>query len=207
ARQPDDEDRIPCGAAQSGPLAKKLCGKKVVGPRQPIVMLIRVVAKLQAAQSVPLGVVQEGLLELPVVLQRLAERKVEMEPLVWIQFRRIQRGAHRADILRRESKGLQVRKAPVRLSQFRYELDALAIGSDALFVVPGGLQCVPEAHPDLRLIRILVQHFPVELQRGLVFADRSEDCRLEVTVADGRRLARKTAGDGGDRLRRLVLTM
>ena len=82
----------------------------------------------------------------------------------------------------------------------RRELDAPAVGADAVVLPPGGLQRVAVAHPDLRLARVLREDARVDLDRALVFAEPTRDRGLEVAIAGIARLLAEQAVDLGQRL-------
>ena len=111
-----------------------------------------------------------------------------MKPVVGRQRRARELLAHGLRLRRREAKRLEIREAPVSLAEIRRPFDALEIGVDALGVVAGGLERVPQAHPHLGLVRIVREHASVLLDGRRVLADAPEDRGLEIAIAGIARL-------------------
>ena len=138
--------------------------------------------------GIALGIVDEGLFVGSVVLERFAQRELEMQPILARQIRPLQGGAHGELVGLGEAECLQVGETPISFAQRRLHRYRTPVGADAVFLAPRGLQRVSVTHPDLRLARVLAQHALVDLDRTRVFAHVRQDRRLEVQVAGIARL-------------------
>ncbi len=153
------------------------------------------------------GVVAERRCEIAGVLQRLAERVVQVEAVVVAQVGARHRLAHRPSLGRLEPHRLQVGEAPVGLAEAGRERDGAAIGGDGVGRTAGRLQRVPVAQPDLRLAVPLGQHALVELDGAGVLADQAERRGHQVAVVGIGRVFGQQALDVGQRRLGLVLAM
>ncbi len=207
ARQPDYEDRIARRAAGIGASVEKLARQQIDGPAHGVRMLVGTVVKLFAVQTISLGIVLERRVEPLLILARLAQRELEMQPVFGRQVRERELRLHRLDVGGCEAKRLEVCKTPVGFAEIRRQLDALAVGPHALFLPPRSLQYVPEAEPHLRLARILGKDSGVKIDGLAVFADADEHVRLEVAMARVVRLGGQHRFDLPQRLTRPVLAV
>jgi len=113
-------------------------------------------------------------------LHGLAEREMKVQAVLGAEIAARELRCHGLDLGRREAIGLQVGQAPVRLTERRLELDAVAIRLDALRPTTGRLQRVSLAHPELWLARVVREQPGIGRDRTLVFAEPRQRaaCRL-----------------------------
>ena len=179
ARQAHDEDRGRARRAVTLPLLEELARVDAARAQQAARGLLGPIRHELEPDPVALGVVPERALVLGLVLERLAERELEVAALLAVDLA-AQRGAHRRDLVGGEAEGLEVREAPPGLAVARVERDRAAVGLDRARLVAGRAERVAEAEPDLRVARILLEQGFVERDRGFVVAHAAEHHRLEV---------------------------
>ena len=141
------------------------------------------------------------------ILERLAEREVEVEAVGVGQITGRQRGLHRADIVCGKLHGLQVGKAPPDFAEGRGNRQRLPVGGDPVGLPPDGFQHMAIAHPDLGLARRGLQHLLVKRNRLVEPADPAKGCGLQVGMGDILRFNRPDQIELGNRLRWPVLTV
>ena len=149
----------------------------------------------------------EGWLVLPLILERLAERELEMQSIIIRQAVRLERRAHRAHVLAVEAKGLEIGEAPVDFTERRLQGSGAAVGRYALGQASLRLQRVAVTHPDLRLLRKVFEHRLINLDRLTVIARTCQQRRLEIAVAGIARLLRQQLIDVRQRLRGSALSI
>src|SRR5579862_27226 len=130
ARHADDEDRIAGLASRAAPRREELRRERRARAAQVIAQRLRLIFHGFAAQRVGEAVLFEGFFVETFVLQRLAEREMEVEAVLVLDVASRDLLAHRGRVVRREAEGLEVRKAPPRLAEAGLEAEALAISSD-----------------------------------------------------------------------------
>ena len=126
ARHPDDEDWVGrFGAA----LARRegLCGECLNTALDGPTDLVRPVRLELQPQRVGRGIMREGLIRAPKVVQCLAEREVEVKAVLVGEVARMKRLLHRAKVGFGELHRLEVRKAPPCLAKRRLERDRLPV--------------------------------------------------------------------------------
>ena len=84
-------------------------------------------------------------------MQRLAERELELEPVVFVEIAALQRGLHRGHVVVVEVHGLQIGEAPPGVAERRLQGDRLAIGGETVRLTPDRLQQVAVAQQHSRL--------------------------------------------------------
>ena len=198
-RQADDEDWVGGLGAGTGALGEELARAHLhalldVGGRG-----LRIVGMELQAQRVAACIVRERLLVQRPVLERLAERELEVQPRVAVEVRALEQRAQRRELRLAKTERLEVRQAPVRLPERRLHGDGAPVRLDGLGGAAGGAQRVPEAHPDLRLLRMLLEHALVDLDRLRVVAEIGEDRGLQEAVGGVARLAREQRLDLAER--------
>jgi hypothetical protein len=166
--------------------------------------LVGLVVQALAAQRIAPPVVAEGGLEGAGVLARLAQRELQVEAVLVGQVRPLQLGFHGRHVGLGEADGLQVGQAPPGLTELRRQRDRAAVGLDRVGLAADGLQSMAVAHPDLGLLRLVLQHPLVEADRLFVLADPAERGGLQVAVAGVARILGQQAVTLGDRGLRLV---
>ena len=129
SRQTDDEDRIGCRTAAARACRKEGRGEQGGLPPALIGGVVRIVAERRVVGAIALGIGGEGGLVLALVLQRLAQREVEMDALL-VVGRPIARRPHRRNVFRRETEGLEVGEAPPHFAEHRVLPKRGAIGVD-----------------------------------------------------------------------------
>ena len=142
-----------------------------------------VVADQFAAQRIAACVRLEGLGVLLRVLERLAQREVEVKAVIVDEVGTRKLRAHRRDVIAAETISLEVGEAPPHFPETRRQFYAAPVGVDALGILARGFQRVPQAHPDARLLRIIREHGFVLRNRFLELADAPEYRRLEIAQA------------------------
>ena len=125
----------------------------------------------------------EGRARSAAILQRLAQREIEMKAVLTRNRAAGQRGLHRGNIIVGELHRLEVGQAPPRLTQLGHQGNRPAIGRDPIGAAPDGLEHMAIAHPDPRLALGLGQHLLVELKRIVKFADPAQRGGLQIGVA------------------------
>src|SRR6185436_4595028 len=105
ARQADDEDRVRAFRAEALPLLEERARVDAVRALEAAGGLLGAVRNELEPEPVALGVVAEGVLVLGLVLQRLAERELEVAALLAVRPAG-ERRAHGRDVVRGEAEGL-----------------------------------------------------------------------------------------------------
>lgn len=77
------------------------------------------------------------------ILQRLAEREIEMETMFCVDVRTNELRAHRRDLVVVETEGLEIGETPVRLSEAGIERDAAPVGGDGFVLTPAVFSAWP----------------------------------------------------------------
>ena len=144
--------------------------------------LADVVADHGGADAVALGIMAEALFVALALLIGPAEREIEVEAILRAQPLAGQRLCHRRDILVAERHRLQIGEAPPQFAQGRRQLQAAAIGGDAVLLPPDRLQRVAVAHPHLGLAGHFGEHLLVKADRFLIAADPAQSGRLEILL-------------------------
>ena len=178
----ENEDRVGSRAALT--LARGEQGGREHGdaPADMAGNLAGIIIDQRAAPAIAFRIMMEGGSGLPQILQRLAEREMEMEAILPADRRVRQRGLHRGGICRIELHRLQIGEAPPDLAQPGGRGERAAIGGDAVRLPADRLQQMAVAHPDLRLIGEALQHGFVKRDRLLIGADAAERGRLQILV-------------------------
>jgi hypothetical protein len=127
--------------------------------------------------------VLEGLCILPAVLERLAEREVQVKAILGRELAARQLRLHRLDVRRLELECLEVGETPIRFAELRRELDAPAVRLQAVGLPVRGLQRMAVAHPDTGVVRIVREHACIQVQRLIVVADAARQRGLQSAVA------------------------
>ncbi len=153
------------------------------------------------------AVVLEGLGPAAGVLQCLAEGEMQVQPILAGDVRQGELALHRGHVGGAEAEGLQVGETPPALAEARLQLQAPAIGGDAVLGAPDGLQRVPQAHPPLGLDRMVVEDGPVGLDGRLVFPDLGQGRGLQAAVGGMAGLDGEQAVDLFDSERGTVLAV
>ena len=166
-----------------------------------------VVMNRRATQAVAGGVMVERCLVLAAVLERLAERKLEVRALGVSQSVADQCGAYRVDLVLGKAEGLQVREAPVGLTGTGLKRYGATVGRDAVCFPPGTGERMPVAHPDRRLRGMTAQDLVVDPDRLGVIPDLRQDDGAQIAVRPVARLDGEQPLDFLHGLRRLVLTV
>ena len=156
------------------------------------------------AQRVARTVMLEGGRVFVAVFQRLAQREVEMQPVLGVEVAALQLRAHAGDVGIVEAEGLEVGQAPPCVAEARLEFGATPVGGDRALRVAGGLQRVPQAQPDPGLVRMPGEDALVQPDRFLVIAGAAQHDRLEVAVAGVAGIAGQQVFDLGQRVLRTI---
>ena len=141
------------------------------------------------------------------ILQRLAQREIEMEAMLGVEIITKELRAHRRDLVVAEAEGLEIGETPIRLAEAGIERDAAAIGGDGLVLTPGGLQRVAVAHPHPRVVRIFAEDRFVQFDAGVVFAETAQDCSLQRAAAGIARIVGEQGFELGQRRLRLLFAV
>ena len=108
ARKPDDEYGIRRPAAEVSARGEEIGGEQGLRAADEVRILVRAVGVQFATQRVAPCVVGKRLLAGPLVLQHLAERKLEMQTVLVREIRAPEGRAHRARIFPAELKCLEI---------------------------------------------------------------------------------------------------
>ncbi len=139
------------------------------------------------------------------VLQRLAERIVQVQPVLVVEVGRRQRAQHGRDLLGAEVEGLEVGQAPPRLAQRRGQRDAAQIGLHAVGLPPHRLQHMAQAQPQARLVGMALQQALIGGGAALIVPDRGQDGGVEAEMGGVVGLDLEQALDLDQGLGRLVV--
>jgi hypothetical protein len=112
----------------------------------------------------------EGVGVAGLVLQRLAERELEVNPVVVGHIGARELPAHRLDVRRVEAEGLQVGEAPPRLAVTGCQPDGVAVGRDAVTGASRRLEYITVGDPDARIGWVIREHRVESLDGTIVFA-------------------------------------
>ena len=162
-RQAHNEDGVRRWAPKPRALREEFPRKQRLRTLHQGIDLIGIVVDAGAAAPVTLGVVFEAARIVLSVLERLAQGKIKMEPILIAEIGALQPRAHRLQFFGAESKGLEIGQAPVRFTEIRCDADAPAISADGLLLAPGRAQRVSIAHPDLGVLWVPRQYLDVGL--------------------------------------------
>ena len=116
------------------------------------------------------------------VLESLAHGKIEVIAVLLGQIGARQMRLHRQFFLGAEAKGLQVGEAPIGLAQVRRQLNAPAVGRDAVLLPAGGGQRMPVAQPNVGMFGMRLQYFRVYVDGFAVLADLDQNDRLQISI-------------------------
>ena len=186
SRQTDDEDRVGGAIAPAAPRGEEVGRQDAGGGGDMIAVAVGIPAHLGAAAGVGAGVMIEGGGMVGRVLQRLAEREMQVEAVVVGQPLPRQRRAHRRDVVGSEAEGLEVGEAPPGLAERRAAHDGGAIGGDALRRPPDGLERMALAHPRLGVFGVAGEQAGIQRDRRVMLALTRQHGGLQV---DERRIA------------------
>ena len=200
----DDEDRIRRGDAVSGPRAEEFGRVDLRGPLQAGAGGVGRVRYPRQPQRVAAGIVREGPGVLAAVLERLAEREIQVQPVLVFEVRALQLRPHRGDVGIVETEGLEVGQAPPGIAEARVEFEAAAIGGDRAFAQARGLQRVPLAEPDMGLVGMFGEEVFVQFDRFPEVAGTAQHHRPEVAIAGIAGVLGQQPFDLGQRLLRAI---
>src|SRR5215472_4366125 len=171
AWEPDDEDGL---AARMAP--PRAAGEELRGT--DLDLLLRVafdqlgpVAAFGAFELVTQPVVVERARKVSLVFIRLAECKAQMVAVDEPDRRSDHRGPHPCQLLRRETVGLEVGEAPVRITEVRPRGGRATVGIDRGFRLPERLLRVTDRQVRLGIRGVPNQQLAVEPDRALVLAE------------------------------------
>src|SRR5258708_26097583 len=140
ARQTNYKNGIGRGAAAAVAGREELLGvqrKRALGEAG---IDFAIVLNVGAPQSVAAAVMREGVAKISGVLQRFAERELELQPLAVVELRPCRLRFHRLEVADREAKGLQVRETEPRFAGLGPKFRALTISGYGLAQTPGSAQ-------------------------------------------------------------------
>src|SRR6185312_14504468 len=189
ARQADDKDRIGGRGALAGGAREELGREHGAAAREVAADTLRVVDHARAPQGVAVTVMAERRLVLAAVLERLAQGEVKVKAVLGAQIAARQLRAHRADVGRREAKGLEVGETPPHLSEGWLELARAAVGVDALGRAAGGLEHMAVAQPHLAVTGIFAQYLLIDAGGARVLTDAGQHRGVQAAVVGISRLA------------------
>jgi len=112
---------------------------------------IGIVAEFGAAQAVAGGIMIEGLAPFATVLERLAEREMEVISVLRLGGT-LERIAHRGEIAIGEANRLEISETPPCIAERVRLVDRGSIGGDTLLLPTDRLEHMPKADPQLGLI-------------------------------------------------------
>ena len=136
-----------------------------------------------AVQGVRLTVVSESAIVHARILERFAERELEMHALLFAQLLAQKDAFHCLDVIRGEAKRFEIRQAPVRLAERRLHGDRATVGGHALVLPALGPQRMAKAHPDLGLVREATEDTLICFDGSPIIPCIGEDCGFEIQVA------------------------
>ena len=207
ARQSDDEDRVRCGVAGTGPRRKEL--RRVQGARalHEAREAVGVVVHHRAPQCVAARIVLEGGGKDPLVLERLAEGELEVQAAVVFQVDARRLRLHRGDVLVAEAHGLQISEAEPGFAELRFQPGAVPIGGDSLLEPSGDAQGVPVVQPQQLALGRLGEHLLLDLLRAVILSQQVAGGSLQRAKAETVRLERQQSLQQRQHRRRLLLAV
>ena len=158
-----------------------------------------------AAERVSFRVVLERFRERLRVLERLAEREVEVIAVLFADVGPRELPAHDGDVARLEAERLEVGEAPPGLAEVGKKLGAPAVRIDAFVRPAKRLERVAVTHPAFRQRGLLAEKNFIDFDRFLVFADPDQRRRAQCAIARIAGLLRHQQIDLRERLLRFHL--
>ena len=180
--QAKDEDRLFRRPAGPFTLRKELRCEQLFRPQHLGVVCVCIVDGVGVAQRCAARVVVEGSRVVALVFERLAQRIVQVKPIVGRQIGPTGLGLHRRLFVGGEGGDLHICQAPVGVSKSRRQGDAPSVGGLGLLAAAHGAQAVPVVEPKARLLRIVLEQTFIQLGDPFIFAEQTKTAGQQVAV-------------------------
>src|SRR5437588_9232895 len=132
---------------------------------------VRVIPACALLEGVAALVIAEGLLVVGAILQRLAQRKTQVVSIRERGRRGCLLQTHLRDLLVRESIGLEVRQAPIGVTEARTRRGGGPVGSDRFGLSAECLERMADRHVQLRGLRGIYEELAEGSHRLLVISE------------------------------------
>ena len=158
--------------------------------------LFGIIGQFGTAHRVAPLVMVEGIGPVPLVLERLSQREMQMVAVL-VALRVGQRRQHPDKVVVAQPDRLQIGEAPPRVAERRRNGDGAAIRGNTFVAPPDGFQDMAIADPQPRLVLVLREDRLIGRDGGIIIAGTYKDRGLDRQMADiVRRIGDQAVGLG-----------